>query len=90
MKANISIGECIIRIVFGMVFAGVMGGLFTGWIAMIGILAIYPIVTGLGGWDPIFGAMKKYTNEDSPYEDHEAAAPAAPVQRSRSEMNAAA
>ena len=92
MKANISIGECIVRIIGGMVFAALMGGLFTGWVAMIGIIAIYPIVTGLGGWDPFFGAIKKYTNEESPYENHEVAAPtaAAPVQRSRSEMNAAA
>jgi hypothetical protein len=92
MKANISIGECIIRVVIGMIFAGVFGGIFTGYVALIGVLAIYPIVTGLGGWDPIFGAMKKYTNEESPYEDHTPAAQptVAPVQRARSEMNAAA
>jgi hypothetical protein len=92
MKANISIGECIIRIVGGMIFAGIFGGLFTGYVALIGVLAIYPIVTGLGGWDPIFGAIKKYTNEDSPYEEHtpEAVPTSAPVQRARPEMNAAA
>lgn len=92
MKSNISIGECILRIVGGMVFAGIFGGLFTGYVALIGVLAIYPIVTGLGGWDPIFGAIKKYTNEDSPYEDHapDSVTSTAPVQRPRSEMNAAA
>jgi hypothetical protein len=92
MKANISIGECIIRIVGGMIFASIFGGLFTGYIALIGVLAIYPIVTGLGGWDPIFGAIKKFTNEDSPYEDDSHSAPSAPVAvtRPRTEANAAA
>lgn len=70
MKSNISIGECIIRIVVGMVFAALMGGFFTNWVGLFGLLAIYPLVTGLGGWDPIFGALKKYTNEESPYEEN--------------------
>ena len=60
-------------------------------VAMIGILAIYPISTGLGGWDPIFGAMRKYTNEESPYEEETGhATPTVSAPRSRSEMNAAA
>jgi hypothetical protein len=90
MKSNMSIGESIIRIVVGMIFAALFGGLFSGYVALIGVLAIYPIVTGLGGWDPIFGIMKKYTNEENPYvEEH---APAAPVARpqQRDEVNAAA
>lgn len=79
MKANISIGECIIRIVGGMIFAAIFGGFFTNWVGLFGLLAIYPIVTGLGGWDPIFGALKKYTNEDSPYEEIGHAAPATTI-----------
>ena len=93
MKANISIGECIIRILVGMVFAAIFGGVFTGFIAMNGLLSIYPIVTGLGGWDPIFGAMKKYTNEDCPYEDEgivEHSVVAEMVQAPRQKLNAAA
>ncbi len=91
MKSNISIGEGIIRIVLGMIFGAIFGSLFTGWVAMIGILAIYPISTGLGGWDPIFGAMRKYTNEESPYEEETGhATPTVSAPRSRSEMNAAA
>lgn len=93
MKANISIGECIIRLVAGIIWAAIFGSLFTGWVALIGILAIYPIVTGLGGWDPIFGAMKKYTNEDSPYEEeHETVSHTAPVQMQRpnTDVNTAA
>jgi hypothetical protein len=69
MKANISIGECIIRVVIAMVFGAVMGGLFHNAVGLLGILAIYPLVTGLGGWDPIYAARGKYTNEDSPYVD---------------------
>ena len=90
MKANISIGECIIRVFIGMVFAGIMGGMFHNYVALLGILAIYPIVTGLGGWDPIYAMRGKYTNEDSPYEDHGHAAAAAPVMRSAREVNRAA
>jgi hypothetical protein len=90
MKSNISIGECIIRIVAGMIFAGVMVGLTTGWVAMIGLLAIYPIVTGLGGWDPIFGALGKYTNEDSPYEEEEIAHATPTPLKSRADINTAA
>jgi hypothetical protein len=90
MKANISIGECIIRIIVGMVFAGVIVGLFHNAIALIGLVAIYPIVTGLGGWDPLYALRSKYTNEDSPYEDHAHTAPVAPVMRSRKETSTAA
>ena len=71
MKANISIGEGIIRIIIGMIFAAIMGSVFTGYIALLGILAIYPIVTGLGNWDPIYARMGKYTNEVNPYESHD-------------------
>jgi hypothetical protein len=90
MKANISIGECIIRVFIGMVFAAVIGGLIHNAFALIGVLAIYPIVTGLGGWDPIYAMRARYTNEDSPYEEGAHHAPAAPVSRSRSEVNRAA
>jgi hypothetical protein len=91
MKSNMSIGEGIIRIVIGMIFGAVFGSLFTGWVALIGVLAIYPIATGLGGWDPIFGAMRKYTNEESPYEEEAVRTTStATTQVARSEMNAAA
>ena len=86
-----SIGEGIIRIVLGMIFGAIFGSLFTGWVALIGVLAIYPIATGLGGWDPIFGAMRKYTNEESPYEEAPVTATSTVTpQRPSSEMNAAA
>jgi hypothetical protein len=69
MKANISIGECIIRIIGGVLFGAIVGSLFTGYVALLGVLAIYPLVTGLGGWDPIYAMMGKYSNEDNPYLD---------------------
>lgn len=90
MKANISIGECIIRVFVGMVFAGLMGGLFHNAVALFGLLAIYPLVTGLGGWDPIYAMRGKYTNEDSPYEDHAHGAPVAPMTRNIGQANQAA
>lgn len=90
MKSNISIGECIIRIVAGMIFAALMGGLFHGYVALIGVLAIYPIVTGLGGWCPIYAMRGKFTNEDNPYEDHGHGATQAPVSHSSTEVNRAA
>ncbi|MFN8393243.1 MAG: DUF2892 domain-containing protein [Bacteroidia bacterium] len=90
MKSNISIGECIIRIVVGMVFAALMGGLFHGYIALLGVLAIYPIVTGLGGWCPIYAMRGKHTNEDNPYEDHGHGTSHAPVSRANAEVNRAA
>lgn len=90
MKANISIGECIIRVFVGMVFAALFGGLVHNAFALIGLLAIYPIVTGLGGWDPFYAMRAKFTNEDSPYEEGEHHAPDAPVARTRSEVSRAA
>jgi hypothetical protein len=82
MKANLSIGECIIRIFVGVIWGAVFGSVFSGYVALIGVLAIYPIVTGLGGWDPFFAVKKKYTNEDNPYEGHESHN-TAPVSTSR-------
>ncbi len=89
MKANISIGECIIRLLVGMFWAAIFGTLFTNWIALLGVLAIYPIVTALGGWDPIFGAMRKFTNEDSPYEE-EVPSQSIPARQSEVRSNVAA
>lgn len=92
MKANISIGEGIIRIILGMIFAAVMGSLFTGYIALLGVLAIYPIVTGLGNWDPIYAMKGKYSNEENPYESHgnTNAAPASVRSESSVDTNQAA
>jgi hypothetical protein len=83
MKANISMGECIIRIIAAVIFAAVMGSAFQGYIALLGLLAIYPFVTGLGGWDPLYAMRLKYTNEDSPYEDSAHAAPEPTVTRTK-------
>mgnify|MGYP003689955181 CR=1 FL=1 len=92
MKANISIAEGIIRIIIGMVFAAFMGSVFTGYVALLGVLAIYPIVTGLGNWDPIYAMKGKYTNEENPYEGHDSttAAPASVSGKSGSDVNQAA
>jgi hypothetical protein len=92
MKANISIGEGIIRIILGMIFAAIMGSVFTGYIALLGVLAIYPIVTGLGNWDPIYALKGKYTNEVNPYDSHEAsnAAPASIRNEASADTNQAA
>lgn len=53
MKTNLSIFDSILRIFIGMTFAAVCGAM--GWI--IGVLAIYPIVTGLTAFDPIYMNM---------------------------------
>jgi hypothetical protein len=90
MKANISMGECIIRIILSVLFAAIMGGVFHGWIALLGLLALYPFVTGLGGWDPIYAMRLKHTNEDSPYEDHDKPVVEAPVMPAKRTASAAA
>lgn len=70
MKANISIGEGIIRIILGVIFAATFGSIFTGPFALVALLGLYPIVTGLGNWDPIYAKMGKFTNEVDPYDNH--------------------
>lgn len=53
MKTNLSIFDSILRLFIGMIFAAVCGAM--GWI--IGVLALYPIVTALTSFDPIYKNM---------------------------------
>ncbi len=50
MESNVGIYDTILRICIGMIFAAVCGAF--GWI--IGVLALYPIVTGLAAFDPMY------------------------------------
>jgi hypothetical protein len=63
MKPNVSIFDTLIRIFLG----AAIGGIFGAMDNPIGILAIYPIITGLSAWDPVYQARKWYTTESSPY-----------------------
>ena len=63
MKSNMSITEGVIRLFIGMIIAAGFGA-FGNPLAFLGIIFI---TTGLGGWCPIYAAMKKYTSEDNPY-----------------------
>lgn len=84
MKSNLSIFDSILRLFIGMVFAGICGAM--GWI--VGVLALYPIVTALTAYDPIYANMGFSTAtehaEDSDKIDYDAET-AAPVMESRIE-----
>ncbi len=62
METNLSILDTIIRIFIGMVIGAVFGSM--GWI--IGVIAVYPIVTGLGGYDPIYHYLGYSTRTEHP------------------------
>lgn len=64
MKANLSIYESILRLFIGILWAGIFGGWLMSWV---GILAIYPFVTSMSGWCPIYALRHWYTNETNPY-----------------------
>ena len=79
MKPNISLFDTIIRIFIG----AFIGGIFAVLNNPIGILAVYPIVTALSAWDPLYYKMGWYTTEKSPYEEEPAdeATPSAPIEK---------
>ncbi len=70
MKSNISIGEGIIRLFVGIIWAGFFGGWLTSWV---GILGIYPIVTAMSGWCLIYALKERFTAESNPYKELERA-----------------
>lgn len=50
---NLSWLDGILRIMGAAIFGAICG--INGW--YIGVLAVYPLVTGLGGWCPLYAAM---------------------------------
>lgn len=63
MKPNISFFDTILRIFIG----ATVGAIFSVLDNPIGILAVYPIVTALIAWDPIYYKMGWFTTECNPY-----------------------
>jgi large-conductance mechanosensitive channel len=63
MKPNMSFFDTIIRLFVGIV----IGGAFGAFSNPIGVLAVYPIVTALIAWDPIYQKMGWFTVEVNPY-----------------------
>ena len=74
MKSNISIGDGIIRLMVGIIWAGFFGGYLTSWIA---ILGIYPIVTSMSGWCLIYAIKDRFTTDTNPYKELERASSSA-------------
>lgn len=68
MKPNISIFDTIIRLFIAALWAGIFGALGS----FVAVLALYPFVTSLIAWDPVYKAMGKYTCDENPYleDDH--------------------
>ncbi len=62
MEPNLSIFDTILRIFVGMIIGGVFGAM--GW--MIGIIAVYPIVTGLTAFDPVYHYLGYSTRTEHP------------------------
>ncbi len=66
MKTNISIYDSAIRLFIAIIFGGICGAF--GW--AIGVLAVYPVVTALTAFDPIYkllgystSTMEEHHNE---------------------------
>jgi hypothetical protein len=74
MKSNISIGDGIIRLFVGIIWAGFFGGWLTSYVGLIGL---YPIVTAMSGWCLIYAMKEKYTSETNPYKELERASSSA-------------
>jgi hypothetical protein len=60
MHYNINILDGTLRIFGACIFGAICG--WQGW--WIGVLAVYPIVTSLGGWDPIYDLFGFSTRKD--------------------------
>ena len=63
MKPNMNFLDTILRVMIGPIFGAICGVM--GW--WIGVLTIYPIVTALTAWDPIYELLGYYTTEHNPY-----------------------
>lgn len=77
MKPNISFFDTILRVFIGATIGGIFGVLNNP----IGILAVYPIVTALSAWDPVYYKMGWFTTEVSPYIEESAPEATAPIER---------
>lgn len=60
MHYNINILDGILRIFGACIFGAICG--WQGW--WFGVFAVYPIITGLGGWDPLYDLFKISTRQD--------------------------
>jgi len=60
MHYNLNILDSALRIFGGCIFAAICG--WQGW--WIGVFALYPIVTAMGGWDPLYDYFKFTTRRD--------------------------
>ena len=63
---RLSVGDRISRVLLGkaittvpvyFVITGSMGAL--GWLALLPLIALYPMVTGLSGWDPLYALARR-------------------------------
>lgn len=62
MHANLSFGEGILRIFFAILWAGVWGsGAIHPSLAIVGVFAIVPLVTGMAGYCPLYHITGKGT-----------------------------
>ena len=62
METNLSIFDTVIRVCIAMIVGAVFGAM--GWI--IGVIAVYPLVTGLAGYDPIYHSLGYSTRTEHP------------------------
>ena len=65
METNLSILDTILRIFIACLWAGIFGALGS----FIGVFAVYFLVTGLSGWDPLYQSMGWNTRQPDS-EDH--------------------
>ena len=71
MKANISVLDGIIRLMLACAF-GIAGGALSTYgspFAVIGILALPLVVSGLSGYAILYVPFRFYTTEENPYEE---------------------
>lgn len=65
METNLSIFDTILRIFITCLWAGIFGALGS----FVGVFAVYFLVTGLAGWDPVYQSMGWNTRQPDS-EDH--------------------
>lgn len=71
MHYNINFLDGFLRIFGACIFAAICG--WQGW--WFGVFAVYPLVTAMGGWDPIYdviGYTSRQNFEDASVEEKEA------------------
>ena len=65
---NISMSNRAVRVLLGCSMVGIVffsNSVPLGWLAMLPLIAIYPLMTGVLGWDPVYAAFRRLHSQAS-------------------------